>query len=315
MSRGFLKPIPDWLALRVACVMLSSVRPRKSRSKDRCPNFIANRRCTLFLHDCVAVNPQDVVDTVDAQTLSEEGALCLWILAELNAPMHCSDDICLAEELVRDELPRPNSDFERDATVGDCRGFSHAPHVASSPLGWRCIQVVHVVDHFRFQWIPLCNDPGMICQASVSLQRAAGHEHQWAFPAHQAGNLQIPATWPRAPLGVDVLLQSGSRQSKERCQLPAGWQCFQAPPLPPCPDSGCTAKDRQRLLALHLGPSALAEVLSVRQETRSNVSTRLLLCALGETAPLPLCALGETAPPPRALPAIRSSQCSFSRRH
>ena len=49
-----------------------------------------------------------------------EGELCLWILAELNALVHCADDICLAQELVRDELPRPNSDSERDAAVRDC---------------------------------------------------------------------------------------------------------------------------------------------------------------------------------------------------
>ena len=51
---------------------------------------------------------------------------------ELNALVHGADDVCLAQELVRD------SDSERDAAVGDCRGFGHALHVANSPLGWRC---------------------------------------------------------------------------------------------------------------------------------------------------------------------------------
>ena len=37
VSRALLYPLPDWLALSVACVMLSSVRPGKSRSRDRCP--------------------------------------------------------------------------------------------------------------------------------------------------------------------------------------------------------------------------------------------------------------------------------------
>ena len=37
MSRALLNPIPDWPALGVACVVLSSVRPGKSRSRDRCP--------------------------------------------------------------------------------------------------------------------------------------------------------------------------------------------------------------------------------------------------------------------------------------
>ena len=52
------------------------------------------------------MNPQDVVDTADPQTLPEEREreLCLRILAELNALVHGADDICLAQELVADEL-------------------------------------------------------------------------------------------------------------------------------------------------------------------------------------------------------------------
>ena len=64
MSRVLLNPIPDWPALRVACVMLS-VR----KTADLCS--------TLFLQDCVAENPQDVVDTANSQTLSERGELRL----------------------------------------------------------------------------------------------------------------------------------------------------------------------------------------------------------------------------------------------
>ena len=36
MSRALMYQIPDWPALSVACVILSSVRPGKSRSRDRC---------------------------------------------------------------------------------------------------------------------------------------------------------------------------------------------------------------------------------------------------------------------------------------
>ena len=118
------------------------------------PHLVADLCSTLFLQDCVAVNPQDVVDTADsrlsrrrANTVS--GSWQKLDLAELDAFVHCSDDICLAQELVRDELPRPNSDSECDATVGNCRGSGQAPHVADSPLGWRCIQMIHVVDDFR----------------------------------------------------------------------------------------------------------------------------------------------------------------------
>ena len=35
--RALLNPLPDWPALRVACAVLSSVRPGESRSRDRCP--------------------------------------------------------------------------------------------------------------------------------------------------------------------------------------------------------------------------------------------------------------------------------------
>ena len=41
----------------------------------------------LFLQDCVAVKPQDVVDTADSQTLSEQ-KLCLRVLAEMDAITH-----------------------------------------------------------------------------------------------------------------------------------------------------------------------------------------------------------------------------------
>ena len=72
MSRALLFPIPDWTAASVACVMLSSMKPGKSLSRD--------------------------------QTLSK-GKFRLRVLAELDAFVHRSDDVCPARELVRDELP------------------------------------------------------------------------------------------------------------------------------------------------------------------------------------------------------------------
>ena len=75
MSRALLNPFPDCPALRVDCVTLSSVRPEKSPFEGPSHNFIVNSRCTLFLQDCVAVKPKDVVDTADAQTFSKEGEL------------------------------------------------------------------------------------------------------------------------------------------------------------------------------------------------------------------------------------------------
>ena len=56
----------------------------------------------------------------------------------------------------------PNSNSECDATVSNCRSFGQAPHVADSPLGWRCIQIIHVVDDFRFKWVPLSSGSGNV---------------------------------------------------------------------------------------------------------------------------------------------------------
>ena len=106
-------------------------------------------RCRpLFLQDFVAVNLQDVVDAADAQTFSKEGELCLRILAMLDAIVHCTDDFSLVQELVRDELPRSDSNSECDATVCNCRVLGQAPDVANFPLKRCCVQVVHVVDYF-----------------------------------------------------------------------------------------------------------------------------------------------------------------------
>ena len=46
------------------------------------------------LQDCVAVNPQDVVDTTDSQTPSEEGELRLRSCQSWDAFAHRSDDVC-----------------------------------------------------------------------------------------------------------------------------------------------------------------------------------------------------------------------------
>ena len=131
MSRALLNPIPDWPAMSVACVILSSVKPGKGRSRDLretwkepferpLPNLVVDFCSELFLKDGVAVKPQDVVDAAIPQTLLDEGELRLRVLAELDAFVHCSDDLCLAQEPVRDVLSRPNSYSEGGAAVGDC---------------------------------------------------------------------------------------------------------------------------------------------------------------------------------------------------
>ena len=94
------------------------------------PDLVVDRCNTVFLQDCVAVNPQDVVDTANSQTLPKEGEFCLRILAKLDALAHCTDDFCLAQELVRDEQKRPNNS-KRDAAVSDGRDFGQAPDVVN----------------------------------------------------------------------------------------------------------------------------------------------------------------------------------------
>ena len=102
------------------------------------------------------MNPQDVVDTANSQTLSEQGELNLRSWARsCTARMKSA----LLRSLVRDE-PRSNSDSECAATVGNCGDVGHTPHVANSPLGWRC-EIIHAVNDFRFQWVPLHSDSGV----------------------------------------------------------------------------------------------------------------------------------------------------------
>ena len=140
----------------------------------------------------MALKPQDVVDTADPKTLSE-GELCLWIMAELNALVHRADDICPAQELVRDELSRPSNDSERGAAVGDCTGFVHAPHVANSPPGWRCIQIVYVVDDFCFQRISLSSDHVV---GDVEILEKKQHQ-DWV--THDVAIVHVPLISARPP--------------------------------------------------------------------------------------------------------------------
>ena len=87
-------------------------------------------------------------------------------------------------------------------------------------------------------------------------------------------------------------------------RVPVACRAAMLPLLPPCPRPGCTPGGHQRLLALHLDPSALARALPAEHGTGSVVCMVLLPCGWGETA---------TAP--RALPAIRSFRNNFSRQH
>ena len=106
------------LARAEGCSCHAVLRPTWEEQFERpLPDPVITRCRTLLLQDCVAVNPQNVVNTTNFQR----------ILAKLDALVHCADDICLAQELVCAEAP-----------AGDCRGFGHAPHVANVPLRRCC---------------------------------------------------------------------------------------------------------------------------------------------------------------------------------
>ena len=54
--------------------------------------------------------------------------------------MHCSNDVCLGQELVRDVLSRSDSHSKCYALLGDCGDFGHILYIADSSLGRCCIQ-------------------------------------------------------------------------------------------------------------------------------------------------------------------------------
>ena len=94
MSRALFYPMPDRLALGAACSVQSSVNPGKSLSRDLLSNPIVDFSSSFLLQDCVAVHPEDVVDTANARASAQESEFRLRILAQLNTFVHCSDDVC-----------------------------------------------------------------------------------------------------------------------------------------------------------------------------------------------------------------------------
>ena len=97
-------------------------------------NLVVDFCSSLFLKDCAAVYSQDVVDAADSQTLTEEGKFRLRVLAEVDAFVHCSNDVCVGQRLVRDVLSRSDNDSECDASSDNCGDFGHVLHVADPPL-------------------------------------------------------------------------------------------------------------------------------------------------------------------------------------
>ena len=64
--------------------------------------------------------------------------------------------------------------------------FGHVPHVTNSPLKWRCIQIVHVVNDFCFQWVPLRSDSGV---GDVEILQKRQHQ-DWV--AHDVTVFHVP---------------------------------------------------------------------------------------------------------------------------
>ena len=65
------------------------------------PNLVEDFSSPFLMQDRVAVHSQDVVDAADSQTFPWESKFCLRVLAQLNAFVHCSNDIRLGQELKR----------------------------------------------------------------------------------------------------------------------------------------------------------------------------------------------------------------------
>ena len=145
VSRSF---VPDSGLVSAECRLRHTVPP--GRPERPLPHLVVDFCSPLFLKDCVAVFSQDVVDAANPHTPPEEGKFRLRLLAELDAFVHFSSDVCFAQELARDVLSRSDSDSECGASSGNCGDFGHVLHVADPPLGRRSIQIVHVVDDFCF---------------------------------------------------------------------------------------------------------------------------------------------------------------------
>ena len=173
---------------RLGCNESSEVSRSGDVSRAECriplPNLVVDFCSPLFLKGCVAVNSQDVADAADSQTLSEEGKFRLQVLAELDAFMHRSNDVCFAQEVVREKLSESDSDSECDASGSSCG--NHALHVVGPPLSRRCIQVVHEADDACLLGGPLRSDFGVgditFLQEGRHQDRVSSKHHRSAKP-------------------------------------------------------------------------------------------------------------------------------------
>ena len=72
------------------------------------------------VRNVVTMHSEDVVDSADAQALTEEGKLRLWVLTQLHAFMHGPDDVCVCQEPVCDSAAGSRCDSECDTSTNCC---------------------------------------------------------------------------------------------------------------------------------------------------------------------------------------------------
>ena len=108
------------------------------------------------------MNSQEVVDAADSQTLSEEGKFRLRVLTQLNAFVHCSDDVCLGQGgaprctvEVRQRLPSVTLPA---VTVETLAIFSTPPILHSGGAASRSFTKLMTS---VFGWVPLRSDFGV----------------------------------------------------------------------------------------------------------------------------------------------------------
>ena len=115
------------LACTPRCLLQTVLREsREEPLKRSLSNLIEDFGSSSFFQNCMTVHSEDVADFADTKALAKESTLCLWVLTQLDSFVHGPNDIGLGQELVRDEVPRSNSD----------------PELVDSGCGWRQRQAV-----------------------------------------------------------------------------------------------------------------------------------------------------------------------------
>ena len=146
-STDLLHPKPDWPAL--ACSAPSSVNPGKSLSSD--PSPLPNPYSSKVLAPVssssrnVSMHPEDLVHSTDSQAFANEGELGLRSPTQLNALMHCSEDVCFRKVGLRQSVAIPLRPSQCSVTVCCCGDCGQSADFRDFPFWIRVVQVWHVV--------------------------------------------------------------------------------------------------------------------------------------------------------------------------